>query len=452
MGDGRYKAPCPIFADGAAQTNATASFPSENPSYSVTDWIISIHCAICKAPEKGAAFLCHPQARLRWDDQSRVTDFGAILLHDRPSAADKHPAQPSRLIYIAEIKPKDHMDDWRASSNATDQCQAFESHISQVSEQAYFAFRQYAMKLLHAFLIIGNNFVFFEYKMPKDIAAYAPCRKVDTSDNLGKLLSDPNPRKRRRVASSTGPCRMLEPNVIFAYEEIINATGRSFSPPFRKALDMTIASHVKTRQPSWFQVPPGDHLSPETSLELAYAQIKRAADEVSGKALQDAIALAAKAHPLPKTPENKDPFKASTWLEIAASALPPKRNTSRSSRASSVCSYNEDIDEAVFDSEPGPSSSSSSLVNDSLADLSADDEAPLPPDSSRPSSPADWPALYEGLDSDHLVAAPALAEEVLLPKRKTRLAQGHDALEARALEQQRKAMAGKDTKGKGRDI
>ncbi|TFY75156.1 hypothetical protein EWM64_g8854 [Hericium alpestre] len=353
----------------AAQTNATASFPSENPSYSVTDWIISIHCAICKAPEKGAAFLCHPQARLRWDDQSHVTDFGAILLHDRPSAADKHPAQPSRLIYIAEIKPKDHMDDWRASSNATDQCQAFESHISQVSEQAYFAFRQYAMKLLHAFLIIGNNFVFFEYKMPKDIAAYAPCHKVDTSDNLGKLLSDPNPRKRRRVASSTGPCRMLEPDVIYAFEEIINATGHSFSPPFRKALDMTIAPHVKTRQPSWFQVPSGDHLSPETSLELAYAQI-----------------------------------------------------------------------------------SSSSLVNDSLANLSADDEAPLPPDSSRPSSPADWPVLYEGLDSDHLVAAPALAEEVLLPKRKTQLVQGCDALEARALEQQCKATAGKDTKGKGRDI
>ncbi|TFY78498.1 hypothetical protein EWM64_g5513 [Hericium alpestre] len=444
----------------ASHTNAAASFPTEAPSYAVSDLILSIYSIICKPLDERSALLCYPQARLEWHDplrgkEYRDTDFGVILAFDCPMESGWLPSQPPQLLYVVEIKPKTVIDDWKSPGSGTALRQGLEAHIPQICEQAYYGLRHHNGQKLHAFVMMGNSFAFFEFQRPEDLDAYAPPRRVDPSEELAKLLKG-GPRKRRRVESVLeGPAKMLRPRILIAFEDIVDAQSRMLGRFFLKALDTATAAHVRSRQPSWFQVPPGDHEPSEASLSIADDQITNAAKKVSGELSKEAAAKAKQRFPSdpPESQDKKDKtYKASSWVKKAVSRLTPHDTRSR---PSSQCSGDAGTDDAASspDNEPGPPSSSSSLRDGSLGDSSADNGADLPPASSDPPSPSDWPVLYEGPDFDPLVAAPALAEEeFLVPKRKKRNAQGRDALEARALEQQRKAMAGKDTKGKDRDI
>ncbi|TFY78504.1 hypothetical protein EWM64_g5509 [Hericium alpestre] len=443
----------------ASLTYATANIPTEAPSYTVSDWIISIYCAICESREDGGSFVCCPQTRLEWSTSTtsrryRDPDFGAIHAFNRSSPSNWLPSKPAGLIFLAEIKPPEQWQDWRFDLSVPD-INHIEKHVAQISEQAYFAFRRYGAKKVYAFLIMGNQFSFFEYKMPRNLDAYAPSHKVKSSDVSGDTppSTPPNLGKRRRVESIEGLPRMLKPRPLYAFHRIVEESDCAFSNGFLNALDITMAPHIKSRQPSWFQVPSGEHTEDENILRIALRQIDNAAEEVSGATLREDAYVAKLLHPSPTPKESKDSdFKPTAHLKRSTSQLPlTERKTRSRSNSLSLEEIGRDEPEGPINREAGPSSSGSSLPGLPLDDrFVSDDEASLPESSAPPSpTPRVKPISFSAIpisnpELDAIVAemaaeAAEIAIEEKLEKRKGKGWKGKDK-------------KGNDKKGKGRAV
>ena len=233
----------------------------EAPLYALYGRILTDYCAISEHPSGDATFACHPQpffvhgkAKGTKDYRERRSpDFAALITFLQYCGNLDALYRKSRLIFWLEIKPLAFDEGWDTPEPRHTSIEMISNHLPQVNQQALFAFSHHAGDEIFCFLIIGTFFSLLKYTRPSTTMS-----EGESSTILSTPCTPPGrAHKRQRLHQPQDSPIVPEP--LYYGEPIFQKKFTDFAPLFLKALnDITLANGFSF-QPSFFQVPPGNH-------------------------------------------------------------------------------------------------------------------------------------------------------------------------------------------------
>ncbi|KAA1476929.1 hypothetical protein DENSPDRAFT_844055 [Dentipellis sp. KUC8613] len=248
---------------------------AESHSYPFHNHILMAYRAICIPPEPDSMVSCHPQGALMAfevdgpEREHRVPDYLMTVTFDQQKNATDADYRKALLMFLWEAKPNrvDWDDDFVAEGIAR---MGMIRCMEQLSEQAYFAFREYAGDSVHTIVAIGPCFSHLEWKRPAFLRKQSDAGNQPVASSSGRgrgqsLLtptegeSDQSPNSRPRKRCKTSPSGDLSgmplPTVHYFGEHICVGDCSSFTPRFLSALQIASAQVNIKYKPSFIKFP-----------------------------------------------------------------------------------------------------------------------------------------------------------------------------------------------------
>ncbi|THH06745.1 hypothetical protein EW146_g9516 [Bondarzewia mesenterica] len=219
------------------------------------------------------------------DSENRIPDFTALITWYQTCKMEHPLYRQPLLAFWWEIKPLDTEKEWDGGIARHEAGVVASQHIEQVNEQAQFAFAQYGQGPKFTFIFVGLWFTLMKYEIspisppvkrrryvkdgqPPKYGRKVRRQKFDHKDSgMSNQVNQPS-GSRQTLSGNSGDLSSDDdllgaphPSVIYHNQPVLRFDRQGFHPLFLKALDevMSLYKGIISFQPSFFNVPPGDH-------------------------------------------------------------------------------------------------------------------------------------------------------------------------------------------------